>query len=348
MKSIILKILFILFIAGIVTALILVYPTYHRLYQPNVDLNGQDSFYVCIPERSTFEDVKKILYRENYIIFPETFEWFARTMGYDKSVRAGRYMIKDRMNNIELVSLLVSGKQTAVRITINNIRTKQQLAAKLGNLLEIDSAEIYNTLNDSVFISKYGFNKYTSICCFVANTYDFYWTVSFPALYEKMYKYYQKFWTEERLKKAADMGLTPTEVITLASIVQAEQNEHNDEKPMIAGLYYYRYKIGMPLQADPTVIFALGDFSIKRVVLEQKSFISPYNTYARVGLPPGPIGIPDVSSIDAVLNYVKHTNQYMCAKEDFSGYHNFTNSFAQHQINAQKFQQALTKLNIKK
>jgi UPF0755 protein len=190
--------------------------------------------------------------------------------------------------------------------------------------------------------NEYGFNKDNIICMFIPNTYEVYYTISADQLIERMYDEYQNFWNEERKQKANELGLSPIEVSILASIVQAESIKR-DEAPIIAGLYLNRLKQGIPLQADPTLVFAVGDFTIKRVLNEHKEVESPYNTYKNKGLPPGPINMPEIATIDAVLNYKPSNYLYMCAKEDFSGYHNFTASYNEHLKNARRYQAALTR-----
>lgn len=201
-------------------------------------------------------------------------------------------------------------------------------------------------LQDSVYIRKFDFDEETVMSMFIPNTYEAWWNTSPEVLFDRMYKEYQKFWTDERLAKAEALGLSPKEVSTLASIVQSESQQKADERPKIAGLYLNRLERGMPLQADPTLIFAIGDFEIRRVLNIHKEIESPYNTYKYVGLPPGPINLPDIKSIDAVLNAEDHAYLYMCAKEDFSGYHAFATNLVQHNANARRYQAALNRAKI--
>ncbi|HAZ24348.1 MAG TPA: endolytic transglycosylase MltG, partial [Algoriphagus sp.] len=200
-------------------------------------------------------------------------------------------------------------------------------------------------LQDSVYIRKFDFNEETIMSMFIPNTYEVWWNTSPEALFDRMYKEYNDFWTDERKKKAAELGLNPKEVSTLASIVQAE-SQKKDERAKIAGVYLNRLKLNMPLQADPTLVFALGDFSLKRILNIHKETESPYNTYKYAGLPPGPINLPDINSLDAVLNYEDHDYLYFCAKEDFSGYHAFAKTLSEHNANARRYQAALNAAKI--
>jgi UPF0755 protein len=241
---------------------------------------------------------------------------------------------------------LRSGRQEPLKLTFNNIRVKRELAGKISRMIEPDSLTILKLLNDPVFVNKYGFDTTTIMCMFLPNTYEVYWTIKAEDLMDRMNREYQKFWTEEKTAKAQEIGLTRTQVSILASIVQAE-NSRSDESPRIAGLYINRLKREMPLQSDPTVVFALGDFEMKRVYEAHMQIENPYNTYRYKGLPPGPINLPTLSSLNAVLNYEKHDYIFMCAKEDFSGYHNFASNYRDHVKNANLYRAALNKANIK-
>ncbi len=274
------------------------------------------------------------------------FKTLARHFDYTDKIRTGRFKIKPGECAITVLKHLKSGMQDPVRLTIPTVRTIEKLSAKLSDKLMVDSAEITNALKDSVICSKYGYDTCTVICMFVPNTYDFYWNIPMEDLLERMQKESRTFWNDERKKKAEVLNLTETEVMTLASIVD-EETANNEEKPMIAGMYYNRLKQDMPLQADPTVKFALKDFEARRIYHKMLTADSPYNTYKYTGLPPGPIRIPSIAGIDAVLNMVKHDYLYMCAKEDFSGTHNFAVTYAEHKQNAKKYTEALNKRGIK-
>jgi len=232
-------------------------------------------------------------------------------------------------------------------LIFNNIRTLEQFSGRISEQIEADSIEIIKFLSKKENISKYGFNNATIVSLFIPNTYEIYWNISVANFVERMAKEYKKFWNYYRKQKAKNMSLSQSEVSTLASIVE-EETIKNDEKSRVAGVYVNRLKKRMRLQADPTIKFALKDFSIKRILKRHLKVESDYNTYTNSGLPPGPINIPSISSIDAVLNYEKHTYYYFCAKEDFSGYHNFAKTLRQHNSNARKYQKELGKKRIYK
>ncbi len=334
--------IFALIILGIIAAFAAGLFVYITFLTPNTTKNT----YIYIPTGANIVTVKDSLKAKGVIKKMTTLERAFSIKKYYLSIKPGRYYITQGMNNNELVNMLRSGRQVPVKVTFNNIRTKEQLAGRISKYIEADSLEILNKLNDREFLKQFGFTPDNVMAMFIPNTYEFWWNTSAEGFVKRMYREYKKFWNKDRLEKAAKIGLTPEQVMTLASIVQAEQMQHPEERPIIAGLYINRLKRGIPLQSDPTLIYAWGDFSIKRVYDYHKKIDSPYNTYKYAGLPPAPIITPDVSSIDAVLNYKKHNYIYMCAKDDFSGYHYFTSSLSQHNYYARKYQQALNKLKI--
>jgi len=250
------------------------------------------------------------------------------------------------MSNNELVNLLRSGKQVPVKLTFNSIRTPEQLAGKVAKQIEADSTDIIKLLKSESFTSSYGFNKYTIMTMFIPNTYEVYWNMSAEDFFRRMANEYKNFWTEERKQKAKNINLMQSQVSILASVVQAEQSVHHDEKRIIAGLYINRLQKRMKLESDPTLVYAVGDFEIKRVLNIHKEVESPFNTYKYLGLPPGPINLPEISSIDAVLNYQPNNYIFMCAKEDFSGKHNFAVTYNEHLRNAERYRAALNKRKI--
>lgn len=321
------------------------YLIYKNVFSPNVTVH-KEPMYLCIPTNSTFADVMDILTKESLIKNVKSFEWTAREAKYADAVKPGRYLLKAGMSNKDLVRLLMSGKQTPVRLVFNNIRTKQELADRIGEQIEASSFTILNLLNDNDYIKSIGFNSYNVLSMFVPNTYELYWNTSADKFLQRMKKEYDKFWTPDKLLKARNMKFTPVQVSIMASIVQQESIKE-DEKPTIAGVYMNRYHKNWKLEADPTLVYALGDFSVNRILNVYKTIDSPYNTYMYAGLPPGPICLPTISSINAVLNYVRHDYFYFCAKDDFSGYHAFAATYAQHQLNARRFQQALNRRGIK-
>ena len=272
------------------------------------------------------------------------FESLVRYQGYN--VKTGRYAIKPTDNMRYLHRRLSMGYQTPIKLTVGSVRTLDRIARNTARQLMVDSCEIANILKDTAYISKLGFTPETLPALFIPNTYEVYWNMSAEDFMQRMLKEHKAFWNEKRLKQAEAIGLTPIEVATLASIVE-EETANQAEKPMVAGLYINRLKKGMLLQADPTVKFSLQEFGLKRILFKHLEVDSPYNTYKYAGLPPGPIRIPSYQGLESVLNYTKHNYIYMCAKEDFSGTHNFAVTSAQHAANARKYQQALNRRGIR-
>lgn len=318
---------------------------YQAFFSANTLVDSEEAVLLKINRNADFEQVRDSLVQRKIIKDLVTFSFVAKIMEYQEAVKPGLYNIEPKMTNRELVRLLRSGQQTPVNITFNNVRTDEDLAEKITRNLEIESTEFLQILQDSVYAAKFGFNKQTVLSLFIPNTYEVYWNITAIDLFDRMYKEYNRFWTEERKAKASKLGLDPVEASTLASIVQAETAKA-DERPKVAGVYLNRLRINMPLQADPTLIYALGDFEIKRVLNIHKEIESPYNTYKYTGLPPGPINLPDISALEAVLNPQKHSYLYFCAKEDFSGYHAFATNLRDHMNNARRYQQALNAAKI--
>lgn len=314
---------------------------------PNVRLHDdkKDAF-LYIYDNYSFEEVVAQLDESDYMLNTGTFSLVAKLFDYDKKVRTGKYRLDEGMSNLSLVRKLRNGSQEPVQLTINNIRTRNQLVKLLTRELMADSASITSLLTNDSLIAAYGFNRDNVVSVFIPNTYEFFWDTDARELFERMNKEYHRFWNNDRITKAAAIPLTPVEVITLASIVEEESNK-STEHPIIAGLYINRLKIGMPLQADPTVRFSLNDFTIKRVLFGHLRNESPYNTYRNKGLPPGPIRLPSINVIDAVLNYTKHDYLFMSAKETLNGEHNFARNGAEHMMNARKYQKALDARGIK-
>ncbi|HRZ97605.1 MAG TPA: endolytic transglycosylase MltG [Paludibacter sp.] len=328
-----------------VLALILFLYMVFVFFAPNIQKTTDDKAYLRIPDNSTFENVIDSLEHNSNVRTVFTFRQASKLFRYGKKIRPGRYELKNGMTNFELVRKLRSGNQTPVRLTFNNIRTKEQLAKRLSNQLMADSVQIINLLNDTAFLSVYNLNPNNSVSIFIPDTYEVFWDMDAKEIFDRMMKEYNKFWTDERKKKAEAIPLTPTEVIILASIVEEETNGKS-ERPVVAGLYINRLQKGIALQADPTVKFAVGDFGLKRILIEHVLKISPYNTYRNTGLPPGPIRVASANGIDAVLNYSHHDYVFMCAKETLNGEHNFAVTYAEHQVNAGKYQRALNERKI--
>ncbi|MBN8703929.1 MAG: endolytic transglycosylase MltG [Bacteroidetes bacterium] len=343
-KKIILGLIVVVGLSSAITGVLV----YWVIYKPNVSLGTKKSQFIYIKTGATFDDVVNLLFDNKIIINKKSFVWLANKKKYTAAVKPGKYRLLARMGNNELINILRAGIQEPVFINFAGLRTPEQLITRVCNRLEADSLEMKQKFNDSGYISKYGFTKDNFSALFIPNTYEFYWNTSVDEFLERMAKEYRTFWTEERKAKARKLQLSQTEVAVLASIVQGEQWRFNDEKPIIAGLYINRLEKGMLLQSDPTVIYAVGDFTINRVLNADKEIDSPYNTYKYKGLPPGPIGFPEVSSLDAVLNYQHNDYLFMCAKEDLSGRHYFAKTYEQHQVYATKYREALNRLNIKR
>lgn len=310
-------------------------------------LVGQDrSYYLEIEKGTLFKDIVSKLNEENVLSDALSFSFVSKVLDYQDKVRSGRFLITPNSNNIDVVRKLRAGHQVPVKVTFNNVRTKRDLSEKVCKYLEMDPEELRSKLSDPDFCEKYGKDTFTIVNLFIPNTYEMYWQQTPGELCDRMQKEYQHFWNEVRKDKAAALNMKRDEVSILASIIQAE-TRWNDEKPKIAGVYLNRLKKEIALQADPTLVFATGDFSLKRVLNVHKKIDSPYNTYLYKGLPPGPINIPSIASIDAVLNAEEHNYYYFCAREDFSGYHNFASTIREHINNANRYQRALNRANIR-
>lgn len=300
---------------------------------------------IHIPRNTDYLQLLDSLDKHDILRSEETFDMVAHYMKY-KNVRVGNYTIKPKMSNFELVRMLRKGQHYPVKFAFNNVRTLPQFIERASKVLFFDTRELASVMYDSGFWEQYGLNIASCPQIFIPNSYEFYYDITPEEFVDKFYKIHQQFWNETRLKQAEEIGLTPLEVSTLASIVE-EENFRPQEKAIIAGLYINRLKKGMLLQSDPTVKFALRDFSRQRILNSDLQVDSPYNTYKYKGLPPGPIRFPETSTIDSVLHYTHHNYLFMCAKEDFSGYHNFTHSAAVHQQNANRYRKALNERNIK-
>ena len=276
----------------------------------------------------------------------DAFRLLAGHYDYAARVRTGRYAIEPGLSALSVFRRLQGGQQTPMMLTVPDVRTMQRLAARLGAQLMLDSATIAHALADNSFCREWGYDTATIACLFVPNTYEVYWDTSIDALMQRMKREHDAYWNDERRRKAAAQGLTPDEVVTLASIID-EETANNGEKPTIAGMYLNRLHRGMLLQADPTVKYAIGDFTLRRILNKHLEVESPYNTYKHAGLPPGPIRMPSLQAVEAVLNPQQSDYLYMCAKEDFSGTHNFARTLSEHNQNARRYQQALNKLGIR-
>lgn len=330
-----------LIIAGIAA-----FYSYKIFLSPNTNSSEQNQF-LYIPTKANFNTVIDSLAGNNFLKNEKYFKYTAKIKKYNKLIKPGKYKIENNISNWQLINKLRSGNQTAVNVIIPSIRTLDKFCYEAAKKLELNAKNLYDSIISQETLAKYNVNKENVRCLFIPNTYEIYWNTSVPKFIDRMYKEYTTFWTQTRKQKAKKLGLTPIETTILASIVQAEQMQHPNERPTIAGLYLNRLKKNIPLQSDPTLVYAYKDFSIQRIYDSHKKINSPYNTYQRLGLPPGPILFPDISSIDAVLNAEKHNYLYMCAKEDLSGYHYFSTNLSQHIVYAKRYHNTLNRLNIR-
>lgn len=318
---------------------------YYRLEVCNFESIDHESHGYYIYPNAPVDSVLTIIAADYDIANRHDWKKHCRTMLFT-TARAGYYELPRRFGDKHLINRLQLGRETPVRLTwTNQVRTREQLAQRLSRQLLLDSASISRCLNSNEFMANYGLNRETAICLFLPNTYEVYWSLSAEQLFDRMHKEYRKFWTEERLTQASEIGLSPSQVATLASIVESETN-NRAEHAVIAGLYMNRLHKGMALQACPTVIFANGDFSIRRVTGHHTSIDSPYNTYRYRGLPPGPIRCANAVTLDAVLHYDHNNYLYMCANPDFSGTHVFSSTYAQHSATARRYQRELNRRKI--
>lgn len=316
------------------------------LFSPNI-LVDQPDLQVVIPENSSFKDVQNLLFEQRIVNDMVSFSFLSKLKKYDENIKPGVYEMQRNMTNLQAINLLRSGAQIPIELTFTNVRKLEELPEKISIFMAFDSTEFANHLLDQNTPEMYGFRKETFLSMFIPNTYQVYWTDSPKRILDRLKSAYDIFWDETRMQKAKAIGLSPEQVSTLASIVQAEDTQLK-EPERIAGVYLNRLKKGIPLQADPTVVYAIGDFGIRRVLTVHTQIDSPYNTYRNKGLPPGPINMPSIRAIDAVLNAENHNYLYFCAKADFSGYHAFASSLSEHNKNAQAFQRALNAQKIYK
>jgi UPF0755 protein len=330
----------VLFLVGSVLLISFSFYAYQIIYLSNILVEREDRVFI-VKKGATYRSILDDLGKGNFVNDMVSFSFLARLSGYDKNILPGRFVLRSGMTNLEAIKVLKSGKQEPVKLTFSYVRLTSELAEKLTKNIGVSPEEFTDALETFVETNTDGFTKENVRSMFLPNTYEVYFNVTPVALIERMHLEFKKFWNEERRTKAKKIGLTPIEVSILASIVQAETVKQ-DEAPIIAGLYINRLKKNIALQADPTLVYASGDFSLKRIYNVHKEVDSPYNTYKYAGLPPGPINVPQIANIDAVLNYDQNNYYYMCAKEDFSGYHNFAANLSDHSINARKYQKALT------
>lgn len=316
--------------------------TYRMVFKP---IGLPETEYIYIDNNSNYDDVIDQIKEKIELPNEKIFNLLSERMNYQNMVKTGRYAIEDGITMPDLIRKLRSGSQTPIKLTFNNIRTIESLAGRLSSQLMVDSISILEVLRDTTFAAKYGFNEQTFGAMFIPNTYEVYWDTNVENLIDRMKREYDSFWNEERRAKAEKINLTPIEVATLASIVE-EEATYAEEYPIVAGLYINRLNRGMRLEADPTVKFAVGDATLRRILFKHLEVESPYNTYKIDGLPPGPIRIPSTASINATLSPAQHNYIFMCAKDDLSGRHNFAVTHAEHARNARAYQKALNERGI--
>ena len=316
---------------------------YQMFYSPNFLINQKDKF-LMIEDNMNFNDVRNKLIQDTILNDVLSFSVLSKAMKYNQNIKSGAYKIKSNMSNYSLIKMLRSGNQTPINISFNHARKIEDLAKIITKDLNITNDEFMEFINNKKN-NLYGFNTKNIMAMFLANTYEVYWNISIESLFNKMHSEYTKFWSKERINKSNELKMSTIDISILASIVASETLKI-DEASIIAGVYINRLKKNMYLQADPTLVYAANDFSIKRVLNKHKKIASPYNTYINKGLPPGPIKLTTKEYIDAVLNYEKHKYIYFCAKDDFSGYHVFATKLSEHNRNAKKFQKALNKRKI--
>jgi len=316
-----------------------------RLFFKTSVFPKEDSIVLIIPTGSSYSNVIDMLNSNLLITNQWAFNWLVKKKKYPDLIKSGRYVVNNPMSINELIDMLRSGNQTPVRVTFNNIRSMEQLAGRFTRHLEIDSIDFMMFFSDTSNYSKNGFTKENIISIFIPNTYEVFWSTDAKGIYTRMLAEYNRFWNQDRVAKAEQKGLSRSDVSIIASIIDDEVTK-KEEKPIIAGVYLNRLKRGMPLQACPTIKFALNDFTITRVLNWHLQVESPYNTYKYRGLPPGPIGCPSIEGIDATLNAEDHDYLFFAAKADFSGYHNFSRTLSQHNRYAAEYQRELNRRRI--
>lgn len=310
---------------------------------------SDDEVYVQVPTNATYTDVKKIL--ADYVLNIDRLEMVANKMSYPENVKSGRFLFTKGMNSYELVKSLRSN--VPVKLAFNNQERVENLAGRVGSQIEADSLSLLTSFKDSIFLKENGFNEENVLAMFIPNTYETYWNTSAEKFRDKMIKEYRNFWNKDRVAKAEKQGLNPIQATILASIVHKESVK-KDERPRIAGVYLNRLRLGMPLQADPTVIFAIKkkdnnfDQVIKRVFFKDLTMSSPYNTYMNIGLPPGPIAMPDITALEAVLDPEKNDFIYFCASVERFGYHEFAATLPEHNKNAKKYSDWINSQGVKR
>lgn len=343
------KILWAVAVIGLIAAAIFAYYIYAAMLKPNTAFTN-DKAYIYVPTNANYDEVRSQL--EPLLLNIDNFDALAERKKYTTNLKAGKFVIEKGMSNNDIINSIRSNN-LPINIAFNNQESLPKLAGRIATQIEADSTSLLMAMQDEMFLKESGFTKASALGMYIPNSYEFFWNTSAEDFRNRMLKEYNRFWNANRNAKAKSIGLTRDEVMTLASIVH-EESKQASEQPRIAGVYMNRIKIGMPLQADPTLKFAayqLPEYKntiIKRVLNKHKEINSPYNTYKNVGLPPGLIAMPDISAINAVLNYEKHNYLYFAADAKKLGFHKFAKTLAQHNRNAREYQQYLSSQGINK
>jgi UPF0755 protein len=334
-----------LIVFGLVAGSVLTYFIWQRVFASNITTGKVETFDLYIPTGSSFIEVMDLLDENNLVKSRASLEWVAGRKNYHNRVRPGKYRLRNGMSNNQLINMLRSGNQIPVKLVFNSLRSINDMAKVVSGQIEADSASIAELAMNVEFLESIGFDTVSLPALFIPNTYEIFWDTSAEQFYRRMKNEYDRFWNRERNKKLQAIGLDRHEVSTLASIV-IEETVKYDEMPVIAGVYLNRLERGMPLQADPTIKYALGDLTVRRILRADLQIDSPYNTYRNAGLPPGPIVIPPIQAIDAVLEAQNHDYIFFSAREDFSGYHRFAKTLSEHNRNARLYHDALNKQRV--
>lgn len=343
------KILIAVVIIGAIAGMAFAYFVYNAIFVPNTAFENEKA-YIYIRSNDDFNAVMDQL--DPLLKNNNTFLAVAKRKSYVANVRPGKYAIEKGMNNNDIINSLRS-RNIPVQLSFNNQETLERLAGRVSTQIEADSLSLLKEFEDTEFLKQIGLNPDTALAMYVPNSYEFFWDTSAEEFRDRMFKEYERFWNQERLTKAEKIGLTPLEVVSLASIVHKETAKV-DERPRVAGVYMNRLKKNMLLQADPTVIYAIkkesGNFDtiIKRVLYKDLELDSPFNTYKYAGVPPGPIAMPDISAVDAVLNYEKNDYLYFVADVENFGYHKFAKTLAQHNRNKQAYVKWINSTGIRR